>query len=173
MPVKEAEIRAAETGDLDAVAEIYSHYVLRSLSTFEETPPTVDYWRQRLDDLAERGLPFLVADVGGEVVGYAYAGPWRPRPAYRYTVEDSIYLARGWSGRGLGRALLEALLAGCERAGARQMIAVIADTGDDASVRLHSAFGFTHAGRLVGVGQKHGRSVDTVLMQRALATNGV
>jgi L-amino acid N-acyltransferase YncA len=164
-----AIVRAVEGRDLDTVAEIYAHYVIGSVVTFEETPPTVAHWRQRLDELTGRGLPFLVAEVGGEVVGYAYAGPWRPKPAYRHTVEDTIYLAPGWAGRGLGRALLDALLAGCERAGARQVIAVIADTGEGASVGLHRAFGFTDAGRLSGVGHKHGRWVDTVLMQRSLS----
>jgi L-amino acid N-acyltransferase YncA len=162
-------VRVVESRDLDTVAEIYAHYVIGSVVTFEETPPTVAHWRQRLDELTGRGLPFLVAEVGGEVVGYAYAGPWRPKPAYRHTVEDTIYLAPGWAGRGLGRALLDALLAGCERAGARQVIAVIADTGEGASVGLHRAFGFTDAGRLSGVGHKHGRWVDTVLMQRSLS----
>jgi L-amino acid N-acyltransferase YncA len=172
MSERPVEIRAAGSGDLDAVAEIYAHYVAGSVATFEETTPTVAHWRQRLDDLADRTLPFLVAVVGDQVVGYAYAGPWRPKPAYRHTVEDSIYLAPGWSGRGIGRALLDALLAGCERAGVRQVVAVIADTGDEASVALHRAFGFIQAGRLSEVGYKHGRWVDTVLMQRPLNLGG-
>ncbi|MYZ37858.1 MULTISPECIES: GNAT family N-acetyltransferase, partial [unclassified Streptomyces] len=119
--------------------------------------------------LAGRGLPFLVAEVAGEVAGYAYAAPWRTKPAYRHTVEDTIYLAPGRTGRGLGGALLGALLTGCAEAGIRQVIAVLVDTGDDASAALHRRFGFIDAGRLTGVGNKHGRRLDTVLMQRELA----
>lgn len=144
-----------------------------SLVTFEEVPPTTADWQRKLDDLAGRNLPFLVAEQGGTVAGYAYASPWRPRPAYRHTVEDSVYLSPGLTGRGLGRALLGALLAGCEQAGARQVIAVIADIGggapvSSASVALHQRFGFEPAGRLRQVGRKHGRWIDTVLMQRDL-----
>lgn len=136
--------------------------------TFDVTPPGADDWRRKLGGLAGRGLPFLVADVSGEVAGYAYAGPWKTRPAYRHTVEDSICLAPGWRGHGLGRALLDALLAACAGAGVRQVIAVIADGGDGASVVLHGRAGFTEAGRLTGVGSKHGRWIDTLLMQRDL-----
>ncbi|GIJ70856.1 GNAT family N-acetyltransferase [Virgisporangium ochraceum] len=164
MPV----ISPAAPADLGAVARIYAHYVTDTVVTFEETPPTVADWRARHDDLAARGLPFLVATVDGEVAGYAYAGPWRPKPAYRHTVEDSVYLAPGFTGRGLGRALLAAVLDGCAAAGMRQVVAVIADTGSDASAALHRRLGFANAGRLTAVGHKHGRWVDTVLMQRAL-----
>jgi phosphinothricin acetyltransferase len=128
----------------------------------------VPQWRQRLADLTERKLPFLVAEAAGTVAGYAYASPWRPKPAYRHTVEDSVYLAPGQRGRGLGRLLLESLLAGCADAGVRQVIAVIADSGDPASAALHRACGFADAGRLSHVGFKHGRWIDTVLMQREL-----
>ena len=114
----------------------------------------------------ERKLPFLVAEAGGTVAGYAYASPWRPKPAYRHTVEDSVYLAPGQRGRGLGRLLLESLLTGCADAGVRQVIAVIADSGDPASVALHRACGFAETGRLSQVGYKHGRWLDTVLLQR-------
>ncbi|WP_433479272.1 N-acetyltransferase family protein [Spirillospora sp. CA-142024] len=168
MTVPEAVIRPAGRGDPKAVAEIFTHYVSHTVITFEQTPPAVAEWRRRLDDLTGRGLPFLVADLDGEVAGYAYAGPWRPKPAYRHTVEDSIYLAPDRTGRGLGGALLGGLVNRCARAGMRQMIAVIADTGGDASTALHRRFGFTDAGRLTGVGHKHGRSIDTLLMQRAL-----
>ena len=164
----ETVICPARPSDLDAIADIYAHYVTGTVATFDEVPPSLAEWRRRLDDLTERGLPFLVAKIGDVVVGYAYAGPWRPKPAYRHTLEDSVYLAPGWTGRGLGRALLESLLRGCEEAGARQVVAVIADTGSDASAALHSSLGFVHVGRLSGVGHKHGRWVDTVLMQRAL-----
>ncbi|XVQ09454.1 N-acetyltransferase family protein [Spirillospora sp. CA-255316] len=168
MTLLETGIRPAAPADLEAVAEIFAHYVLHTTITFEQTPPTLARWRERLAALDGDGLPFLVADVGGEVAGYAYAAPWRPKPAYRHTVEDSIYLAPARTGRGLGGALLDALLAGCARAGVRQVIAVIADTGTDASAALHGRHGFVHAGRLTGVGYKHGRWIDTVLMQRTL-----
>ncbi|GAA4230156.1 phosphinothricin acetyltransferase [Streptosporangium album] len=163
-------IRPAASGDLEAVAAVYAHYVTETVVTFDEVAPTMSDWERKLADLTERGLPFLVADVDGEVAGYAYACPWRPKPAYRYTVEDTIYLGPGWTGKGWGRALLEAVLAGCAQAGVRQVVAVIADAGSDASAALHRAFGFTHAGRLAGVGHKHGRWVDTVLMQCDLST---
>ncbi|WP_432872965.1 N-acetyltransferase family protein [Microbispora rosea] len=171
MTLHEAVIRPAVPADLNAVAEIFTYYVSQTVITFEQTPPTVAEWRRRLDDLAGRGLPFLVADLDGDVAGYAYASPWRPKPAYRHTVEDSIYLAPGWTGRGLGSALLGALVDRCAQANLRQVIAVIADTGSDASTALHKRFGFTHVGRLTGVGYKHGRWIDTVLMQRTLATD--
>ncbi|MET9767549.1 N-acetyltransferase family protein [Streptomyces sp. NPDC006415] len=161
-------IRPAVPADLDAVAEIYTYYVRHTVITFEENPPPVGAWHQRLDDLAARNLPFLVAELSGEVVGYAYAGPWRPKPAYRHTVENSIYLAPGRTGRGLGGALLEALLAACTGTHVRQMIAVIADAGTDTSAALHRRYGFTDAGRLAAVGFKHDRWVDTLLMQRTL-----
>ena len=161
-------VRPAAPGDLVAVAAIFAHYVTATVSTFEERPPTPGEWRRRLDDLTAQGLPLLVAVVDGQVVGYAYASPWRPKPAYRHTVEDSVYLAPGWSGRGLGSALLRSLLDACARAGIRQVVAVIADTGSDASAALHRRLGFADAGRLTAVGHKHGRWVDTVLMQLSL-----
>jgi phosphinothricin acetyltransferase len=175
MPPKLGQVRSsyvrivpAEPGDLPGVQRIYAHYVATSVATFEESAPDVAWWAGRLQDLTQAGLPFLVAREGGNVVGYAYASPFRPRPAYRHTVEDSVYIDPGCTGRGVGRALLAALLAGCAGAGARQVIAVIADTGDEASAALHRALGFTDAGRLAGVGRKHGRWVDTLLMQRDL-----
>ncbi len=163
-----ASIRPAAAGDLAQVARIFAHYVSGSALTFEEDPPTVPQWHQRLTSLAERGLPFLVAEAGGVVTGYAYAGPWRPQQAYRHAVEDSVYLAPAWRGRGLGTALLQALLTACAAAEVRQVIAVIADTGDPASEALHRGCGFTDAGRLTRVGFKQGRWIDTVLLQRAL-----
>jgi L-amino acid N-acyltransferase YncA len=164
-------VRAAAEADLEQVAAIFAHYVTETVATFEEVPPTPADWRLRLDDLSGRRLPFLVAEAGAGgrgVCGYAYASPWRPKPAYRHTVEDSVFISPGHTGRGLGSALLGALLAACADAGARQVIAVIADTGSDASVALHRRFGFEAAGRLSGVGRKHGRWIDTVLMQREL-----
>jgi L-amino acid N-acyltransferase YncA len=165
-------IRPATSGDLDDVAAIFGHYVTTSVATFEQIPPTTADWRRRLRDAADRGLPFLIADVDGEPAGFAYASPWRPKPAYSRTVEDTIYLAPRWAGKGLGRPLLDALLTRCAQADMRQVIAVIADTGDPASQALHRALGFTEAGHLRAVGFKHGRWIDTLLMQRDLATGG-
>jgi phosphinothricin acetyltransferase len=179
-------IRPAVPADAEQVAAIFAHYVATSVATFEEVPPTAADWRRRLGELRRRSLPFLVAQGGqgvqevhgvqgvqgvqaaGTVCGYAYASPWRPKPAYRYTVEDTVYISPGHTGRGLGSALLGGLLDGCAAAGVRQVIAVIADTGSDVSAALHRRFGFTEAGRLHGVGRKHGRWIDTVLMQREL-----
>jgi L-amino acid N-acyltransferase YncA len=171
VPTQEAVVRPATAADLADVAAIYAHYVLGTVATFDEVPPAVADWRRRLGEAADRNLPFLVATASGRVAGYAYAVPWRPKPAYRYTVEDSVYLAPEHTRRGLGRALLAALLPGCADAGARQVVAVIADApgaGGDASAALHRAFGFAEAGRLRSVGRKHGRWIDTVLMQREL-----
>ena len=170
LPASQPVVRAAVPADAEPVAAIFAHYVATSVATFEEVAPTAADWRQRLGDLTRRSLPFLVAeaDADGSVCGFAYASPWRPKPAYRHTVEDTVYLAPAHTGRGIGSALLGGLLARCADAGARQVIAVIADTGTDASAALHRRFGFTPAGRLCGVGRKHGRWIDTVLMQRAL-----
>ena len=170
MPAEpQSAVRAAVPADAERVAAIFAHYVTSSVATFEEVAPTADQWRQRLADRTARNLPFVVAEADGSVCGYAYASPWRPKPAYRYTVEDSVFLAPGCTGRGIGSALLGSLLAGCAAAGARQVIAVIADTGSDASAALHRRFGFTQAGLLAGVGRKHGRWIDTLLMQKDLA----
>jgi len=127
--------------------------------------------RRRFQALTEGGFPYIVAELDGCVAGYAYAGPFRPRPAYRFVVEDSVYIASDAKGRGLGRALMQRLIAETTRRGFRQMIAVIGDgTPDSPSVRLHEALGFRHSGRLEGSGYKHGRWLDTVFMQ--LAMNG-
>ena len=190
-------VRAAVPADAEPVAAIFAHYVATSVATFEEVAPTAADWRRRLGELAARNLPFLVAEAGmaggrvaeagmaggrvagsgvggggGFVCGFAYASPWRPKSAYRHTVEDTVYLSPGCTGRGIGSALLGTLLAGCAAAGARQVIAVIADTGSDASAALHRRFGFTQAGLLSGVGRKHGRWIDTLLMQKELESRG-
>lgn len=173
MAASQPVVRPAVPADAEQVAAIFAHYVATSVATFEEVAPTGADWRRRLGDLTRRSLPFLVAEADGDgsVCGFAYASPWRPKPAYRYTVEDTVYLSPGHTGRGIGSALLGGLLAGCASAGARQVIAVIADTGSDASAALHRRFGFTQAGRLAGVGRKHGRWIDTVLMQRDLGSD--
>lgn len=157
-----------ESADLTAVAAIMEHYVARTVATFNETSPTVGEWAQRHSDLTGRGLPFLVAELAGGVVGFAYAAPWRPQSAYRYTVESTVYLAPGATGHGIGTALLKELVNQATAAGCRQMIAVIADTGNPASAALHRRLGFAEAGRLHAVGVKHGRWIDTLLMQREL-----
>jgi L-amino acid N-acyltransferase YncA len=162
-------VRPVCPADLDQVAEIFGWYAVNSLATFEELPLPHSDWARRAGELAELGLPFLVAEAD-EIAGYAYAGPWRRKPAYRLTVENSVYVAPGRTGSGIGRLLLTELLAKCTEAGVRQVIAVIADSGDPASVGLHLACGFTQVGRLAGVGFKQGRWIDTLLMQRALGT---
>jgi phosphinothricin acetyltransferase len=162
-------IRRLRPADIAPVSDIFGWYAQHTVVTFEESRRPRQEWAGLSVLLEDLGLPFLVAELDGSVAGYAYAGPWRRKPAYRYTVEDSVLVAPGLTGRGIGRQLLGDLLAACGAAGARQMIAVIADTGDPASAGLHSAFGFTEAGRLKAVGYKHGRWVDTVLMQRAVS----
>ncbi|MEC3977844.1 GNAT family N-acetyltransferase [Amycolatopsis sp. H20-H5] len=161
------QMRPARSGDLGRVAEIYAHYVHNTTITFAETELTASEWESRL----AQGLPFLVAESGGSIVGTAYCSPWKSKSAYRYTVENTIYLAPAEVGRGTGTLLLRELIALCAEAGLRELVAVIAGTGESASVKLHERCGFEHAGRLRGVGVKHGHTLDTVLMQ--LHLNGV
>ncbi|WP_277186436.1 GNAT family N-acetyltransferase [Caballeronia sp. BR00000012568055] len=161
-------IRDAAPADFDAIAGIYAHYVLNALATFEEVPPSVDEMRARHAAITALGLPYIVAEVDGAVAGYAYASTYRPRSAYRHTIEDSVYLADGFGARGIGYALLTSLIERCERGPWRQMIAVIGNSGNAGSIALHAKLGFEHVGVLREVGFKHGRWVDTVLMQRAL-----
>ncbi|TCP53641.1 phosphinothricin acetyltransferase [Tamaricihabitans halophyticus] len=167
------DIRAARADDLGDISRIYRRYVLDSVVTFAEIPPDAASWRARLDDAASSGLPFLVAHNDAALAGYAYAKPWRAQQAYRYTVEESIYLAPWAVGRGVGRLLLDGLLARCREVGVREVIAVIVDGDDPASFALHHRCGFTEAGRLRGVGRKHGRDLDTVLLQCRLADSTV
>jgi phosphinothricin acetyltransferase len=161
-------IRPARDTDLAAVQAIYAHHVLTSSASFELVPPTQAEMRNRYEAILAGGHPYLVADEGGTVLGYAYAGPYRARPAYRHTVEDSIYVAPSAVGRGVGRALLARLLVQCEAGGWSQMLAVIGDSANAASIALHSALGFRHAGTLHAVGWKFGRWIDSELMQRPL-----
>lgn len=163
-----AVVRDCLPDDLAAIGRIYAHYVLHGTATFEEVPPTLADWQRKFGEIRDLGLPFLVAEAGGDVVGYTLSSRWRPRPAYRFTVEDSVYVAHDLRGRGTGGLLLDALLARCEAIGVRQVIAVIAIGDDPGSVELHERRGFSHAGRLVRVGFKFGRWLDTVLMQRSL-----
>lgn len=161
-------IRPCTEEDLPGVQRIYSHYVLYGTATFETVPPTLGDWQRKLSEIASVGLPFLVATLRDEVVGYAFCSRWRPRPAYRFTVEDSIYIAPEAVGRGIGSRLLPALLAECEAIGARQVIAVIAVGDVTPSLGLHARFGFREVGRLTAVGFKFDRWLDTVLMQKQL-----
>jgi L-amino acid N-acyltransferase YncA len=151
-------VRPVETADLDAIQRIYAHHVLHGLASFEETPPDTADLARRWRDIVDAGLPYLCADSKtGGILGYAYAGPYRPRSAYRFSVEDSVYVAPGKAGRGI-----------CTNLGKRQMIAVIGDSGNTASIGLHHAFGFEVVGTFKSIGFKHGRWVDSVLMQRQL-----
>jgi len=161
-------VRDAVAADMAAVAAIYAHYVLHGLATFEEVPPAPEEMAQRRGTVLGQGLPYLVATDGERILGYCYAAVFRPRPAYRYTVEDSIYVADGLAGRGIGTGLLGALVARCEAGPWRQMVAVIGHSGNAGSIALHRKFGFVDAGTQRSVGFKLGRWVDTVTMQRAL-----
>jgi L-amino acid N-acyltransferase YncA len=162
-------LRPTEAGDLPAITQIYAEAVRHGTASYELEPPDAAEMARRWRDLAAKDYPHIVAVGGGAVLGYAYAGPYRPRPAYRYSVEDSIYVAPAAHGRGIGRALLAELIRTCEARGFRQMIAVIGGgTEHPASVGLHAALGFRHIGIIEGSGFKHGRWLDTVLMQRAL-----
>jgi L-amino acid N-acyltransferase YncA len=163
-------IRDAMPADFETIADIYSHYVMNALATFEEVPPSIDEMRARFSSITGAGMPYVVASIDGEVAGYAYASAYRPRSAYRHTIEDSVYVADGFHGRGIGLALLTALIERCERGPWRQMIAVIGNSGNAGSIALHARLGFEHVGVLRNVGFKHGRWVDSVLMQRALAS---
>ena len=153
-----------------AVQEIYAHYVLHGVATFEEVPPRVDELLSRRAFVLGLGLPYLVAVMDGRIAGYSYATTYRPRPAYRHTVEDSVYVAKGLGAHGIGSALLSCLIARCEAGPWRQMLAVIGNSGNAGSIALHARLGFEPAGTLTSVGFKLGQWVDTVLMQRPLGS---
>jgi L-amino acid N-acyltransferase YncA len=162
-------LRPAGEGDMDAVAAIYAHHVLTGRGSFETEPPSAQEMRRRRREVLSRGLPYLVAEMpGGAVVGYAYATLYRQRAAYRHTVENSVYVRPDMARRGIGRRLLKALIVGCESAGFRQMVAVVGDSANLASIRLHEALGFRLVGTLRAVGRKHGLWLDTVFLQRPL-----
>jgi phosphinothricin acetyltransferase len=161
-------VRKATEADLPAIQAIYAHHVLHGTASFEEVPPTVEDLRIRMQAVREKGLPYLVAEMKGTVVGYAYASLYRPRPAYRHTIENSVYVDKDSAGLGIGRALMVALIEECEKGPWRQMVAAIGDSANIASIRLHTAMGFEAAGIFKSVGFKHGRWLDSVLMQRAL-----
>jgi phosphinothricin acetyltransferase len=160
-------LRDATPEDFPAIAAIYAHHVLHGHASFEETPPGADELLRRHAAVRGHGLPWLVAELAGEVAGYCYATPYRPRAAYRFTVEDSVYIAESRRGQGLGRLLLQALVERCEAGPWRQMIAVVADPSGG-SLALHRSVGFERIGTLRAVGFKHGEWRDTALMQRVL-----
>ena len=161
-------IRPGTPADIPAIARIYAEAVRHGTASFELEPPDEAEMARRQRELLDGGYPYLVAEIDGALVGYAYAGPYRPRPAYRFSVEDSIYIEPQVQGRGIGRALLSRLIEEAERRGFRQMIAVIGDSAQTPSIELHSALGFHLIGNIENVGFKFGRWLDTVLMQRVL-----
>jgi L-amino acid N-acyltransferase YncA len=161
-------VRAAAIEDLPAILEIYSHHVVYGSASFEVEPPSLAEMRVRFDSIFGAGYPYLVARRGEKIVGYAYASAYRARYAYRFAIEDSIYIAHDQTGGGVGRSLMEALISQCESRGYRQMIAVIGDSANAASIGLHARLGFRFAGVLPSVGYKHDRWIDSVLMTRAL-----
>jgi L-amino acid N-acyltransferase YncA len=161
-------IRPSADADLPAITAIYAHAVIHGTASFETEPPDEAEMRRRRETLLRAGYPYLVAEIGGAVAGYAYAGPYRPRPAYRNSVEDSVYVDPARQASGVGRALVTALIEACEERGFRQMVAVIGDSASLGSIRLHASLGFAPVGVLKSIGFKHGRWLDSVLMQRPL-----
>ena len=162
-------IRDAVPADIPAIQAIYAHHVLHGLASFEEVPPPVEEMRARFEAVVGGGKPYLAAEVGGALAGYGYASAYRARSAYRFTLENSIYVDERWRGRGVGSALLEALIERCRRGPWRQMIAIIGDSANAASIGVHRKAGFRPVGVLERVGFKHGRWVDSVLMQLELS----
>ncbi|KAF0222098.1 MAG: Phosphinothricin [Rhodospirillaceae bacterium] len=161
-------IRASTSADIAAAQAVYAHHVRTGTASFELEPPSLEEMARRRLALTDKGLPWLVAERDGRLLGYAYAGPYRTRPAYDWTLENSIYIAPDAHGQGIGKALLTRLIADCTALGYRQMVAVIGDSANAGSVGLHRSCGFHHAGVLQAVGWKFGRWIDSVLMQRSL-----
>ena len=166
-------VRVAVETDIASIQAIYAWHVLNGLASFEEVPPDAIEITRRWRDVCARGLPYLVAEVDHAVLGYAYAAPYRLRSAYRFAVENSLYVEQRARRQGIGRALLSELIRRCEGRDLTQMIAVIGDSGNEASIGLHAALGFRQVGLLSAVGFKHGRWVDSVIMQRALVARAV
>jgi L-amino acid N-acyltransferase YncA len=166
--LNDVKVRDCTPADIAAVQEIYAHHVLTGFGTFEEEPPAVEEMLQRFNAVRASNFPYLVAEIDGLVVGYAYAGPFRTRAAYRFTCEDSVYIAPAAQRRGVGLALMKDLIARCEQLGMLQMLAVIGDSENAGSIGLHRKLGFEHVGLLHRVGFKFGRWVDVVLMQKML-----
>ncbi|EIC85214.1 GNAT family N-acetyltransferase [Serratia sp. M24T3] len=165
---QEIELADASESDMAEVQAIYAHHVIHGLSSFETEAPSVEEMQQRRKTVLEKGLPYLVARQQGKVLGYCYLSPYRPRYAYRFTVEGSVYIAVGQQGKGLGKRLMAEAIERAERGGWRQMMAVIGNSENIASLRLHQSLGFHTIGQLTGVGFKHGRWVNTIMMQRTL-----
>lgn len=165
-------IRDATDADLPAITALYAHHVLHGVGTFEEVPPSVDDMTARWIGVVDLGLPWLVAEVEGRVLGYAYAVPFRARSAYRYVAENAVYVAHDAPRRGVGRAVLGALIGRCEALGLRQLMAVIGDSGNAGSIGLHTALGYETVGVFRDVGYKHRRWLDIVLMQKRLTDGG-
>ena len=163
-------MRPAQPDDLAAIQQIYAYHVLQGLASFEEAPPSVAELRERYDELSARRLPYLVADIGGHAAGFGYCAPHRTRSAYRHALEDSVYVRQDLAGKGVGTALLSELIRRCEALGYRQLLAVIGDSAHGASIGLHASLGFLRVGTLRSVGYKHGRWVDSVIMQRPLGS---
>ncbi len=161
-------VRPAAPEDVVSIQSIYAHHVLHGLATFEEVPPSAGEMRRRYDEITGAALPYLVAEVAGALAGYGYCAPFRTRSAYRYTLEDSVYVRHDLLGRGVGSALLGELIGRCEALGYRQLVAVIGDSAHAASIALHARYGFLPVGNLRSVGYKLGRWVDSVLMQKPL-----
>lgn len=159
-------LREARESDLPQITAIYAHHVRTGLASFEIEPPDETEMRVRFDSVRAKGFPYLACECEGQVAGFSYASLYRARPAYRFTLEDSVYVHTDFAGRGIGRALLARLIERCEAIGCRQLVAVIGDRDNTASIRLHSALGFVMVGTFRSVGFKHGRWVDSVLMQR-------
>lgn len=161
-------VRDATHDDMESIQAVYAHYVLRTTASFEEVPPTMTQMRARFDAVRAQNLPYLVAEIDGEVLGYCYAHPFRPRSAYRYTIENSVYVAPFVVRQGIGVALMGELIKRCTALDYRQMIAVIGDSANLSSIALHRRMGFRQEGVLRGVGLKFGRWMDVVIMHRAL-----
>lgn len=161
-------VRDAVDADLPTIQSIYAEHVLHGFGSFEELPPDLEEMRGRFENITRRAFPYLVAEEAGRILAFAYAAPYRPRPAYRHSVEDSVYVASDAQRRGCGRALLSSLIERMERAGYRQMVAIVGDSGNAGSIELHRSLGFELRGQLNAVGFKHGRWVDVVILQRAL-----
>ena len=163
------ELRAAELGDLPGIREIYNHYVLNSSITFDDTPWTFPVLRKKFENVTQRGLPFLVAQSpSGQLLGFAYVYPWKEKAAYRFSVENHIYLGPASTGKGLGKALMAELIERSRAAGLKEMIAVIADKNAEASIRMHEGFGFKDVGHMGRVGYKFDRWLGSVTMQKSL-----
>jgi L-amino acid N-acyltransferase YncA len=161
-------VRPAALQDLAGIQSIYAYHVLHGLASFEEEAPPLEEMRRRYEEITGRGLPYLVAEENGEILGYGYCALYRTRSAYRYALEDSIYVKHGKQGKGVGKAVLAELIARCTALGYRQIIAVIGDSANAGSIAVHASLGFVRAGNLRSTGFKFGRWVDSILMQRPL-----